>query len=341
MPASFLAWTRSLILCAHLLRADPVRQLGDHDPGAPRGDLLDPRRGPGAERPAAGLVGLPDPVQPDDLAAGGQVGPGHEPHQLIQARVRVRDQVPGRRHDLAEVVRGHVGGHPDGDPGSPVDQQVRDRGREHLRLVLGAVVVRHEVDRVLVERPGHLHGRGGQLGLGVAVRRRPVVPAQRPEVAVPVDQREPHRERLLHPDQRVVDGRVPVRVQPPHDRADDLGALDVRVLRRQAHLAHQVQDPALHGLEPVPGVGQGALVDHRVGVLEVAAPHLLGDVDVDDGLLEVLGRRGGRGASGHDRHCACPLRQAGRGARARRAGAARPGQVAEKPPSTKMTWPVT
>ena len=152
MPFSFLAWTRSLIRAIDLLRADPVRQLGDHDPGAPRGELLDPGRGPGAEHAAAGLVGLPDPVQADDLAAGGQVGPGHEPHQLVQVRVRVGDQVPGGRHDLAEVVRGHVGGHPDGDPGRAVDQQVRDRGREHLGLGLGAVVVRDEVDRVLVER---------------------------------------------------------------------------------------------------------------------------------------------------------------------------------------------
>ncbi len=300
----------------HLLRPDPVGQLGDHDPGAARGDLLDPRRRPGAEDSPAALVGFPDSVQPHDLAAGRQVGAWDEAHQLVQGRVRVGDQVPGGSNDLAEVVRGHVGGHPDGDPGGPVDEQVRDRGRKHLRLGQRAVVVRHEVDGVLVERGGHLHGGRGQPRLGVAVGGGRVIAAERAEVSVPVDQRQAHRPVLLHPDQRVVDRRVAVRVQAPHDLADDLGTLGVCLLRGQAHLAHLVEDPALHRLEPVPGVGQGALVDHRVGVLEVAGPHLLGDVDVDDVFLEVLGRRSCRGASCHDRHCAFPLGQAGSGARA-------------------------
>src|SRR5665647_628143 len=44
---------------------------------------------------------------------------------------------------------------------------------------------------------------------------------ERAEVPVAVHQRQPQRERLRHPDQRVVDRGVPVRVQLAHHLADD------------------------------------------------------------------------------------------------------------------------
>ena len=241
-----------------LFRADAVGQLGDHDAGATGGDRLDRGRRPGAEDAAAGLVGFPDPLQPHDAPAGGQVRPRHEAHQLIQRRIRVADQVPRRRDDLAEVVRRHVGGHPDRDAGGAVDQEVREACGQHVGLGLAAVVVRDELDGVLVDGGDHLHRGRGQPGLGVAHRRGGVVAACAAEVPVPVDQRQPHRPRLGHPGQRVVDRRVTVRVQAAHHLADDPRALDVRALRAQAHLVHLVQDPALHRLQAVPRVGERA-----------------------------------------------------------------------------------
>ncbi len=111
----------------------------------------------------------------------------------------------------------------------------------------------------------------------------------RAEVAVAVDHRQPHRPRLRHAHQRVVDRAVAVRVQPTHHLADHAGGLHVAAVGAQPHVRHRVEDPALHRLEPVAGVGQGAGVDDRVGVLQEAGPHLLADVDVDDVLLEVRG----------------------------------------------------
>ena len=87
--------------------------------------------------------------------------------------------------------------------------------------------------------------------------------------------------------------RVAVRVQAAHHVADDAGALDVPAVGPQAHLGHLEQDAALHRLEPVARVGQGARVDDRVGVLEERALHLGGDVDVFDALAG-----GGGGAAG-------------------------------------------
>ncbi len=289
-----------------LLRADRVGQLGDHDPGTPRGQLLHHRRGPAAEDAPAGLVGLPDTLQAHDPPAGGQVRPGHEPHQGIQGRGRVPDQMPRRGDDLDQVVRRHVGGHPDRDAGRAVDQEVRYARGQHVGLGLAAVVVRHEVDGVLVDGGHHLHGRRGQPRLGVPHGRRLVVAAQAAEVPVPVHQRQPHRPGLRHPGQRVVDGRVAVRVQAAHDLADHAGALHVGPVRAQAHLVHLVQDPPLDRLQAVPRVGQRPGVDDAVGVFEVTAAHLLGDVDVDDVLFEFFGGRGSTAAApwGHDVHSA-------------------------------------
>ena len=52
--------------------------------------------------------------------------------------------------DLAQVVRGHVRRHADGDAGAAVDQQVRKGGGENHRLSQALVVIGDEVDRVLV-----------------------------------------------------------------------------------------------------------------------------------------------------------------------------------------------
>ena len=280
-----------------LLRADRVGQLGDHDPGLARVELLDLDRRAGAEDAAAGLVRLPDAVEADDVAAGRQVGSRDVLHQLLDAGVRVLEQVPGGRDDLGQVVRRHVRRHPHRDPGRAVDEQVRDAGGKDVRLLLAAVVVGDEVDGLLVDVGHHRHRGLGQPALGVPVGGRGVVAAEAAEVTVAVDQRDPHRPRLRHPDQRVVDRGVAVRVQAPHDRADHLGALDVRAVRAQAHVLHQVQDAALHRLEAVARVGQGAGVDDAVGVLQVRAAHLLGDVDVDDVLFELFRRRRGRSAA--------------------------------------------
>ena len=73
-----------------------------------------------------------------------------------------------------------------------------------------------------------------------------------------VDEGQPHREGLGHADQCVVDRRIAVRVQAAHDLADDTGAFDVSAVVPQTHLAHLVKDPALHGLQTVAGIRQGA-----------------------------------------------------------------------------------
>ncbi len=291
-----LAGHQLLDLGDHALGADVVGELGDDDALAPRRDLLDLALGAHAERATTGLVGVAHPLQPDDGAARRQVGAGDIFHQLVERGVRLLDQVAGGGHDLGQVVRRHIGGHADRDAARAVDQQVGERRRHDDRLGLLAVVVGLEVDGVLVERVDHEHRRRGQPGLGVTHGGGQVV--GRAEVAVAVDQRQAHRERLRQAHQGVVDRAVAVGMQLAHHVADDARGLDVAAVGAQAHLTHRVEDAPLHRLEAVARVGQGALIDHRVGVLEVARAHLGGDVDVDDPLLEIL-RWGCSRASGH------------------------------------------
>ena len=175
--------------------------------------------------------------------------------------------------DLAEVVRDEIGCHAHGDTSGTVDEQVGNRSRENCGLGLAAVVVRVEVDNILVEAGGHAQCRGCQSGLGVAHRSGAIIGGS--EVPVAVHHGQAEREGLGHSDEGVVDRRVAVRVQPAHDLTDDTGALHVTSVGAQTHLSHLEQDPALYGLETVTGIGQRTRVDDRVGVLEEGGSHLV------------------------------------------------------------------
>src|SRR5712672_603463 len=137
---------------------------------------------------------------------------------------------------------------------------------------------RGNYDGLLVDVPQHFHRQRGQAALGVPHGRGRVV-AGRAEVALAVDERHPHRPGLRHPDQRVVDRAVAVRVVVAHDVADDPRALEEAAVRTEPAVVHRVQDPRVHRLEPVPHVGQGTADDDRHRVVDVAALHLVLDVD--------------------------------------------------------------
>jgi hypothetical protein len=250
------------------------RQLGDDDRLLALADRLDVRLGLHADAPASRRIGVADSLPSQDRPGGREVRALDVLHQTLDVDVGVVDVGKRRRHYLAQVVRRDVGRHADGDPRPAVDEQVREARGQDERLLLGAVEVRCEVDRLLIDVAQHLGRQRVEPGLGVAHRRRaPAVDV--PEVPVPVDERVAHREVLRHPGERVVDGRVAVRVVLPHHLADDRGALDVPAGRPQAELVHRVEDPAVDGLEAVPDVGQRTPDDHRHGVVEIRRAHLV------------------------------------------------------------------
>ena len=136
-------------------------------------------------------------------------------------------------------------------------------------------------------------GGAGQPHLGVAHRRR-VIAVHRAEIALAVDQRHAHRERLRHAHHGVVDRGVAVRVVLAHHVADDAGRFAVRPVGRVAGIVHAIQDAPMHRLQSITCIGQGARNDHAHGVVEVGAAHLL----LEGHRLGVLGRTGRRVVGG-------------------------------------------
>jgi len=205
---------------------------------------------------------------------------------------------------LAEVVGRDVGGHAHRDALAAIDQQVREPGRQHDRLFVLAVVVRHHVDGVLVDAGEHPHGEGREPRLGVALCSGGEL--RRAVVAVEVDERVAQRERLGHAGQRVVDRRRAVGVVVGHDMARRAGALDVVAVGPEALHVHRPQDAAVHRLEAVACVRKRTGHDDRHRVVQEGALHLLLDLDDLDGVARVLGRgllvgRLGRGDVSHGR----------------------------------------
>ena len=64
-----------------------------------------------------------------------------------------------------------------------------------------------------------------------------------------------------------------------HHFAGDLGALARRAIGRETHLRHAEEDAAMDRLEAIPDIGQRAADDHAHGVIEIAAAHLVFNVD--------------------------------------------------------------
>jgi hypothetical protein len=129
---------------------DLVGDLADDDHGRP------PRISSISQRARSGMEPRPvskaraDAGTAEDQPAGREVRARDDLHQLWSV-VGLLDQLQRRVDDLARVVGRDVGRHADGDAARAVDQQVREGGRQHAGFLRALVVVRLEIDRVLVD----------------------------------------------------------------------------------------------------------------------------------------------------------------------------------------------
>ncbi len=268
-----------------------VGDLGDDDGFAIAAQGLDLDLAAHHDGAAAEMVGGADARPPENDAAGREIRPRHDGDQIVDAERRVVDQGHAGVDHLAQIVRRNVGRHADRDTAGAVDQKVGKARRQHHRLALAAVVVRLEIDRVLVDVLEQRHGRPRQPRFGVAHGRRRIA-VDRAEIALPVDQRQAHGEILRHAHQRVVDRAVAVRVILTHHVADDARRFHVFAVGRMPFRVHRIEDAPMHRLEAVARVGQRPRHDHAHGVIEVGALHLLGDrnrTDVRGALVPRLG----------------------------------------------------
>ena len=176
-------------------------------------------------------------------------------HQFLDGDGRIVEIGDAGVDHLAEIMRRDVGRHADGDAAGAIDEEIGEFRRQHDRLAFAAVIVRLEIDRVVLEVVEQRHGRAREPDLGVALRRRRVA-VDRAEIALPVDQRQAHGEFLRQPHQRVVNRLIAVRMILTHRVAGHAGGFVVGAIRRVVVLVHRKQNAAMHGLQPVAHVGQ-------------------------------------------------------------------------------------
>ena len=187
-------------------------------------------------------------------------------------------------------------------PPAPLTSRFGNLRRQDHRLLLAAVVVRLEIDGLVLEIVEQRHGRTREPHLGIALGRGRIA-VDRAEIALPVDQRQAHGEVLRHAHQRVVDRLVAVRVILTHGVAGDARRFVVGAVRRVVVLVHRIEDAAMHGLQPVAHVGQRARHDHAHGVIEIGALHLVDDRDRPNVGRASCARSGGLIVVGQGREC--------------------------------------
>ena len=246
------------------------RDFGDHDQvGAAAGVFLVPARAH-AERAAAGRIGFGDRVAVvDDDAAGRKIRALHVFQQRLRARIRIVDQEQRGIAQLGGIVRRDRGRHADRDALRAVGEQIGERARQHHRLVLGAVIGRPEIDRVLVDAVDQEPRDLGEARLGVA-HGGGVIAVDIAEIALPVDQRIALREILRQPYQSVINRLVAVRMEFADDVADHARAFLERGVGIEPQLLHRIKQPPVHRLQPVARIRQRAVHDGRQRIGEIA-----------------------------------------------------------------------
>ena len=217
-------------------------------------------------------------------------------------------------------MRRNVGGHADGNAGAAIDQQVGESGRKHSGFLSAAVVVRGEVDGVLVDVAHHFHCQVREAALGVA-RGGGTVVTRRPEVSLALHQWVAQHPRLGESHQRVVNRGVTVRVIVAHHIADHAGRLGEVAIRSVTPVKHRIDDTTVHGLEPIAHVGKCTRHDHAHRIVEIRPLHLDLEVDGIDSTVGTVALVEFVGGVDVVAHVYCPrLRCLGIGRRAHCAG---------------------
>lgn len=196
------------------------------------------------------------------------------------------DEVPRGADYLDQIVRGHVGGHTDGDATCAIDKKVGECGRKDVRLQELVVVVRDEIDDVFIKPVGQREGSCVESRLCVSRGRRSVV--KRSEVSMSIDERYSQCPRLCEADEGIVDRGVTVGVEFSHDLTDNSCRLNMATVRPETHFRHLIKDASLHRFQPVAGIRKCPRIDNRVGIFKERSLHLGRDVNVFDPLSDVV-----------------------------------------------------
>ena len=246
---------------------DHVGDLRHHDAAAVLAHGLDLRPGPHQNAAAAGVIGGAHAGHAQNDAAGGEVRPLDELHQIIHRAVRVIDHINAGVYRLPQIVRRNVGGHAHGNAVGAVHQQVGVTAGQNAGLQKRLVKVGIEVYRILVDLSQQGQGQLGHAGFRVT-HGGCAVAVHGAEVALTVHQRIADVEILRQTHHGVVYAAVAVGMVFAQHVAHDTGALAVGFVRGHAQLVHGVQNAPVDGLQTVAHVGQGPADDNGHGIAD-------------------------------------------------------------------------
>ena len=264
-----------------------VHHIGDfrhHNPAAVAGHFLDIGPAAHGDFSVAGIIGLPDSRAAQNQPSGGEIRPLDMLHQILNGAVRIVDHADDAVDHLRQIVRRNIGRHSDGDAVGAVDQQVREAGGKHRRLLQGFIEVRIEIHRILFDAFQHVHGQLLHPGFRIPHGGR-AVSVHAAVVALAFHQRIADVEGLRQTNHGVIHGAVSVGMIFTQHVAHQAGALAEGLVRRHAQLVHVVQNPAVYRLQTVPHVRQGPVNDDRHCVGDKALLHLLFQIYRDQFIL--------------------------------------------------------
>ncbi len=191
------------------------------------------------------------------------------------------DQMQERRAKLADIMRRDAGRHSDGDARCAVGEQVRKAGGKDDGLAVLAIISRPEIDGILVDPIQHGLRHRRQPAFGVTHCGR-IIAVDIAEIPLSVDQRIALGKILCQTHQRVIDRQLAVGMEFADDVADHPRAFLVSGCGVQAKLVHRVHDAAVHRLEAVANIRQGARHDRRQRIGQITLAERIGEVDIAD-----------------------------------------------------------
>ncbi len=93
-------------------------------------------------------------------------------HQLINGDICVIDDSANGITDLLQIMRSHIGGHSDSNPATTVCQHEGEGSRQDCGFLKRLVIVRAEVDCLLLDIDKHLFTDPAHLHFSVTHRSR-------------------------------------------------------------------------------------------------------------------------------------------------------------------------
>ena len=214
------------------------------------------------------MIGVVQALARVDKTPGGEVRPLHIIHEIVNAALRVIQQQLQGVAQFAQIVGRDVGSHTHGNTRAAVEQQVGNLARHDRGFLQGVVVVGAKIHGVLVQVVQELLGKLGHAHFGITHGRGGVA-VYGAEVALPVHQGIAHGKLLRHTHQRIVHGRVAVRVIFTDNVTDDARGFFVRTVIVVGKLILGEHDAPMYRLKTVARVRDGAPDDDRKGILQI------------------------------------------------------------------------